>query len=90
MEVIVSEDGNEEGTDYFGSNEPKAADEISFGEKGVIESGGKKMTTKITKIEPATKLKAMKFEEPDANDPGDSAEGDAGADDTSGESPEKK
>ena len=92
LEVIVSKDGKEEGAVYFGSNEPKAGDEISFGEKGVIESGGKKTTTKIIKIEPATKLKAMKFEEPepDANDPGDSSEGDVGADDTSGESPEKK
>jgi len=96
LEVIISKDGKEEGTVYFGSNEPKAGDDISFGEKGVIESGGKKTTTKITKIEPATKLKAMKFEvpepdaAPDANDPGDSSEGDAGADDTSGDSPEKK
>ena len=92
LEVIISKDGKEEGTVYFGSNEPKAGDDISFGKKSVIESGGKKTTTKIIKIEPATKLKAMKFEEPapDANDPGDSSEGDAGADDTSGDSPEKK
>ena len=92
LEVIVSEDGKEEGTVYFGSNEPKAGDDISYGEKGVIESGGKKMTAKITKIEPATKLKVMKSEAPapDANDPGDSSEGDAGADNTPGDSPEKK
>ena len=96
LEVIVSKDGKEEGAVYFGSNEPKAGDDISFGKKSVIESGGKKTTTKIIKIEPATKLKAMKFEvpepdvAPDANDPGDSSGGDAGADDTSGESPEKK
>ena len=90
LEVIVSKDGKEEGAVYFGSNEPKAGDDISFSNKSVIESGGKKTTTKIIKIEPATKLKAMKFEEPDANDPGDSSEGDAEADDTSGESPEKK
>ncbi len=96
LEVIVSKDGKEEGAVYFGSNEPKAGDDISFSNKSVIESGGKKTTTKIIKIEPATKLKAMKFEEPepdaapDANDPGDSSEADAGADDTSGDSPEKK
>ena len=96
LEVIVSKDGKEEGAVYFGSNEPKAGDDISFSNKSVIESGGKKTTTKIIKIEPATKLKAMKFEvpepdaAPDANDPGDSSEGDAGADDTSGDSPEKK
>ena len=96
LEVIISGDGKEAATVYFGSNEPKAGDDISFGKKSVIESGGKKTTTKIIKIEPATKLKAMKFEvpepdaAPDANDPGDSSEGDAGADDTSGDSPEKK
>ena len=87
LEVIVSKDGKEEGAVYFGSNEPKAGDDISLSNKSVIESGGKKTTTKIIKIEPATKLKAMKFEEsaPDANDPGDSAESDAGVEDTSGD-----
>ena len=96
LEVIISGDGKEAATVYFGSNEPKAGDDISFGKKSVIESGGKKTTTKIIKIEPATKLKAMKFEEPepdaapDANDPGDSSEGDAGADDTSGDDRRKK
>ena len=85
--VTVLNNGKDEGAITFSSHEPKAGDEVTLAEKEED-----KVTTKITKVEPATNLKAMKFERPDANDPGDSAEpkGDAGADDPTGESPEKK
>jgi len=83
LEVIVSEDGKQEAALTFSSNEPKAGDEIS-----ITEKDGDKITTKITKIEPATKLEVINF---DGDDPatGDAA-GDDAPDDAPGESPEKK
>ena len=61
--VTVLNNGKDEGAITFSSHEPKAGDEVSL-----TENDSDKVTTKITKVEPATKLKAMEFElPPDTN-----------------------